>query len=66
MSLLKLFKNFQITPVIVERATLNLNVADKRRKPPTQEVRTNFDVLVSKIIELFFTFVTDKGAQISY
>jgi hypothetical protein len=36
----------QITPVIVERATLNLNVADKRRKPPTQEMRNNFDVLI--------------------
>jgi hypothetical protein len=50
---------FQITPVIVERATLNLNVGDKR-KPPTQkqqyqtsettQMRNNFDVLIRILV----------------
>jgi len=53
-----------ITPVIVERATLNLNVADKRRKPPTQEVRTNFDVLI-RILDAPTSFAATDDDDVS-
>ncbi len=59
---------FQITPVIVERATLNLNVADKRKRQqqqqqqqPHAEMRNNFDVLI-RILDAPMSYVGGAAA----
>ena len=51
--------------MIVERATLNLNVGDKRRKlPPAQEVRTNFDVLI-RVLDAPTSFAATDDDDVS-
>ena len=51
--------------MIVERATLNLNVADKRRKAaPMQETRTNFDVLI-RILDAPTSFAATDDDDVS-
>ena len=55
----------------MERATLNLNIADKRRKPPTaptpmpmQTTRTNFDVLI-RILDAPTSFAATDDDDVS-